>query len=369
MTLTKYKFLTLFFFLLHGTSLCAAWQTTFKEKMHKGERPKWMLEQIREDLTPFAKKKIASEDLDRIMQLHPSLLRYQIRGKEVFCNGEKVSENSKAVISKVLCRLVELTDLPDVDFIISDYDSFYHVPALAHCKGPLFSFAKRAKDKGIILMPDKETLAGYSTVLNEVKRGIAAFPWSKKQAKAFWRGANSGFLPDRCEFMDVTNYLEYPRVKLVQLSLNHPEIVDAGFTSLPHTDPSTNELLHYLGFVKNQVSIYGHLRYKYQILVDGYTCAFQRIHWQLFSNCLIFKQTSPDRQWFYRALRPYVHYIPVAHDLNDLIEKIEWAKKHEREAQRLIKNANRFAKEHLQYEDVMLYFTLLLKEYSKLLRH
>ncbi len=64
---------------------------------------------------------------------------------------------------------------------------------------------------------------------------------------------------------------------------------------------------------------------------------------------------------------PFVHYIPVAADFSDLLEKIEWARGHEEEVLQIIQNANTLANESLRYEDIMLYVYLLLTEYAKVL--
>jgi hypothetical protein len=117
----------------------------------------------------------------------------------------------------------------------------------------------------------------------------------------------------------------------------------------------------------NYVPISDHLKYKYLILVDGFTSAFHRGYWQLFSNSVLFKQTSPDFQWYYNALEPYVHYIPFENDLSDLIDKIKWAQEHDLVVQQIVHNANDFAHTHLTYADIMLYVYLLLTEYAAFL--
>jgi hypothetical protein len=78
------------------------------------------------------------------------------------------------------------------------------------------------------------------------------------------------------------------------------------------------------------------------------------------------KQESLWYQWYYRLLRPYEHYIPYEAEGADLIDKIQWAIDHDDEARQIARNANAFAKQHLKRSDVMLYFYLVLSEYSKL---
>jgi len=44
----------------------------------------------------------------------------------------------------------------------------------------------------------------------------------------------------------------------------------------------------------------------------------------------VIKVASPFgyRQWYYADLRPWEHFIPVAVDLSDLLEKIDWCRRH-----------------------------------------
>ncbi len=111
-----------------------------------------------------------------------------------------------------------------------------------------------------------------------------------------------------------------------------------------------------------------HLKYKYQLLIDGNSCAYSRAYWQLFSNCAILKQSSPNLQWFYGLLKPYVHYIPLQNDLSDLPEKILWSKDHDKEVRKIISNAQMLAQENLKQADLYYYLYLVLHEYSKMQR-
>ncbi len=108
------------------------------------------------------------------------------------------------------------------------------------------------------------------------------------------------------------------------------------------------------------------IAYKYQLLIDGNTCAYTRAIWQLFSNCVIFKQESPAIQWFYRALIPYIHYIPLNPDLSDLIETVHWARKHDDIMEDISNEAQAFANANLRYSHILQYVYLLLKQYAEL---
>jgi len=38
------------------------------------------------------------------------------------------------------------------------------------------------------------------------------------------------------------------------------------------------------------------------------------------------------RQWYYDRLKPWVHYVPVAADLSDLMARVEWLRANDQQA-------------------------------------
>ena len=71
-------------------------------------------------------------------------------------------------------------------------------------------------------------------------------------------------------------------------------------------------------------------QYKYQINIDG-TVAAYRFPYLLAGDSLVLKQDSPYYEFFYNELKPYEHYVPFNRDLSDLLEKVQWAKEHDKE--------------------------------------
>ena len=71
-------------------------------------------------------------------------------------------------------------------------------------------------------------------------------------------------------------------------------------------------------------------QYKYQINIDG-TVAAYRLPYLLAGDSLVLKQDSPYYEFFYNELKPYEHYVPFNRDLSDLLEKIQWAREHDKE--------------------------------------
>lgn len=106
--------------------------------------------------------------------------------------------------------------------------------------------------------------------------------------------------------------------------------------------------------------IHSILQYKYQINIDG-TVAAYRLPYLLAGDSVVFKQDSPFYEHFYRDLLPNVHYIPFKHDLSDLVEKIKWAEANDSLAQKISRNAQKFAQDNLLPLDILCYHVNLFK--------
>lgn len=54
---------------------------------------------------------------------------------------------------------------------------------------------------------------------------------------------------------------------------------------------------------------------------------------------MVLKQESSYYEHFYNELQAWEHYIPIRADLGDLLEKIRWAREHDKEViMRTIRN-------------------------------
>lgn len=87
--------------------------------------------------------------------------------------------------------------------------------------------------------------------------------------------------------------------------------------------------------------------------------AAYRFPYLLAGDALVFKQDSVYYEFFYNDLKPWVHYVPFKQDLSDLVERIQWAMKHEDEVLSIIQNAREFAKKNLLPQDIFCYHAVL----------
>ena len=79
------------------------------------------------------------------------------------------------------------------------------------------------------------------------------------------------------------------------------------------------------------------------------------------------KQESSSAGFFYSALVPYEHFIPVRSDFTDLISQLEWAQAHDAQARTIAKNARGFARSHLRAIGVSCFIAALLDASNPLL--
>jgi len=83
----------------------------------------------------------------------------------------------------------------------------------------------------------------------------------------------------------------------------------------------------------------------YKYVIDTQAFGFSgRLKYLLLSGRLLFLQCHYHKCFFEKSLEPWVHYIPVAYDFSDIIEKIKWAKSNEEECKKIISNALSFAR-------------------------
>lgn len=323
--------------------------------------PSWMQRQIDRD---FTLKKISLEAIEATQQAireknRMMTNRYRIVDQKLyryfdpifsqFQNG--LSDEHKAPIlwfENALQTLLELTPLPNLDFIVTHEDGtkepFYQV-GIEDLQAPILGWAKTKSTPWLILIPDWRSFSFWwdndIRKLNEGKnfKGNRVL-WNEKKDIAFWRGA----LTEQTR-----------RLKFASFSLEFPALIDAGISSgLEARDPLS----------KPHASYEEHLQYKYLPVLDGIMCSYPGYQWRLLSDSVCLKEESDQIQWFYSALNAYEHYIPIRDDLSDVIDQINWAKAHNSECKQIALNATDFVLENLMLDDVYRYLYHVFIAYS-----
>ncbi len=354
----------------------------FLEKL-KQTPSSWAIEQIQNDLRPFKKQGISSfqthETYEKMKSvLDPSLPIYHFRILDnklyKYVPQNTSFSDTDTPVEKAIKTLLIYAKLPDMDFVLCGLDGIpeHYIPSDFYLtknpehQAPVFAAAKRQAiaSQYVVLIPDQLCLSDiWFYASQEILKANKEISWDKKTPIAIWRGG----LSDTGEPTDgrfVSSFHTTPRFALCKLSFEHSNTVDAGFAGLDCKEMEI--LLNQMGLCKPSLSKKEHLYGKYLPVLDGHMCTYPGYQWRLLSNSVALKQESDQVQWFYRALKPYVHYIPITNDMSDLLDKIAWAKEHDEEVLQIVKNGQQFAMENLLYEDLYAYLHLAFCEYAKL---
>lgn len=326
-----------------------------------GQDTSWIFQQITEDLLNLSENSIHIRDLQGFFNeldannrqaLYCSIYNQNIRWK-----GTQATDN---VRNPHIFRYFEVLNkelsLPDVEFILLTDDGAGDISPL-----PLFSFSKQDASRNIVLFPDfemlKEVLDSSQNWITTCQAHAQAHPWFTKEDRAFFRGGSTGgYNPS---FTDFAN----DRVRVVMFSSMFPDLLDATLSSV-FQGPIVN-LLNSLNKPIQGVTIDTHFGYKYLLDVDGNASTYSRNRWILLSNSVLVKVMSIYSQWYYKAMQPGIHFLPVKNDLSDLFETLCFLKQNDHIANQIAENGTRLGKEIFSKEMVDLYVVLLLQEYKK----
>lgn len=108
-------------------------------------------------------------------------------------------------------------------------------------------------------------------------------------------------------------------------------------------------------------------RFKYMVLVNGNgVVAASRSDHVLMDPTVPLWQQQGGYEFYYKALKPYVHYIPLSRTLDDIYSAIEWARAHPAVCRRIIREGQEFARRYFNAQFINRYIHALLVEYAKL---
>ncbi|MBI3508659.1 MAG: hypothetical protein HY069_03370 [Chlamydiia bacterium] len=352
----------------------------FQARLNAPAKP-WMVEQINRDFQDFEEKKIDALMLNKTYQhicqnvsQKTPFYHYRILDNELYKfvpHGAPFSDTDSS-FEKAFKTLLIYAKVPDVDFILCPMDGMPepYMPAGFfmledfHDQAPVFAQAKIKEPltKYIVLIPDQFSLnEEWEHITQEILALNNEIDWNQKREVAIWRGGLTDTGVPNEQF--VSHLASCPRFNLCKKSVTFPLLVDAGFNWV---DKAQQDNLQKEGVIKEELGKKAHLLCKYLPVLDGHMCTYPGYQWRLLSNSVCFKQESDQIQWFYAALKPYVHYIPIQNDVSDLLEKIEWAKSHDEDALKISKQAQEFALKNLLLEDNYFYLYLVLQKQASL---
>ena len=172
-----------------------------------------------------------------------------------------------------------------------------------------------------MLIPDCFYLRSEAYAAMRAQFSVKA-PWSDRSSTVLWRGSTTG--------VGAVHWSDLARAKLCVAAKNAPAgmSLDVGFTHVVQARSLTEEQeIKDANLMRPWVPSNEFSAYKYHLDIDGNTNSWSGLFLKLLSGGIVLKVESAagDRQWYYRRLQPWLHYIPVDASLSDLYARIDWA--------------------------------------------
>lgn len=196
--------------------------------------------------------------------------------------------------------------------------------------------------------------------------------WFDKRNELVWRGATTGpdkghdFRHSRAWICDVANR-----------NFSNPRI-DVGFTAAGSRQRAKRwqagqEIAQWQ---RPHLPMRKQLEAKYLLSLEGNDVA-SGLKWMMGSRSCVLMPEPTVESWFCESLlEPWNHYVPLAKDLSDIEEKLEWCMSNDDDSRAIAENGSRFAEgftsaetERALFDEVMLWWVSqpLLREVMEIL--
>ena len=176
----------------------------------------------------------------------------------------------------------------------------------------------------------------------ELERGQTAPRWEERSNDIVWRGGSgwASFSPE-----DINNPAVLQRIRMV-LQLRDMAGLDVKFVDLHPTADDYGTLADRQKLLGQPIAAQSWLGRKFAIDIDGYTNTWSNLLVRMLYGCCVLKVESQFgfRQWYYDELKPFEHYVPVAADMSDFREKIDWVRSHQIEAKAIAERGQALAR-------------------------
>jgi hypothetical protein len=208
----------------------------------------------------------------------------------------------------------------------------------------------------------------YDDEVDEIERAASHLPFEEREEIVKWRGGLSG--PGN---PDSDNCADFPRYKLLLQSLRHPAIIDARLTHYDNLAPTPSgdalraQLESWFGGVAPTLPAADFTAYKYLVSTDGVAASWKRVATILWTGSVLLMQHR-WRQFFYPGLIAWEHYVPVANDLSNLMERYDWLRANPDRAASIARAGQEFARHVLTRKAIDDRVVAVLNRCANLLR-
>ena len=109
--------------------------------------------------------------------------------------------------------------------------------------------------------------------------------------------------------------------------------------------------------------------FKYVISVEGNAGWTDRLYHLLFLDVRLMVQDHPCPEWYEYQFKPFVHYIPISNNFDNLIGRFEWAEQHPMTVLKMIEDRKLQAERVLGKRGLLSFSATVWAMYSKLMTY
>lgn len=216
---------------------------------------------------------------------------------------------------------------------------FYHGEKELNDNKPYIRKARKTSDKNSVLFK-LSTIRHFFPCMTAQRDDTI---WNQKKGDIIWRGATTS-----AKFRNTFVFKYYNKF-------------DIGFSSI-------KQFPDLIDYKKETVSIKEQLHYKFIVSLEGYDLA-SNLKWVLYSNSVPIMPKPTWDSWIMESkLEPYIHYLPLNDELDNLEELMSWAQNNDDKCHEIAKNGKMYMTQffdHNREKDIQ---EKLLIRYSELFR-
>lgn len=321
---------------------------------------------ILSELAPWWDTNMTHEALDLAASLQTANIlptyHFSVHRGKIYVKTQTEQSRYHAALMDMLRSLEVTVALPDVEFVSQYWD---HAKVPRQDPIPVFGFARDAGRTDITLPFSYNWDEGSHDFNWELKQADEALkvcpPYENRTSeKLVWRGDCTGPIL----WFQKPLWKSYLRYRITHLTREHPDLLDAGLIKtscgVEGIEEQAGPPLEYV-YMSSQFTC----QQKFLLLLDGNSVSGRSS--KLFqSGSVVFKPDSIFSEWFYHLLKPWVHYVPVREQLEDLVEQVQWVKDHPKAGACIAANAQRMAKKHLNKYAVACVWWRILSTLAKM---
>jgi hypothetical protein len=207
-------------------------------------------------------------------------------------------------------------DPPDLSAIGGWRGAPGSIPRLSTRRSWVACYGAQKGDPSALVLPEVHYMSGdfYRPLFHELRRD--AVPWSQKSSVAIYCGGGHGLVEN---YHVPVEGRPHGRRYLEQLA-----------------EDRRLKLRVVLG---GMVSRRQQQKHKYIIDLDGIVRTWNAFAWKMASGSTVLSADSPWDSFFTPLFQPWVHFVPLANDLSDVAEKLQWCRDNDEECRAIAERA------------------------------